>query len=152
MKPENIQPHYFRPHRPHNCRRAKFHNYKAPGYYLITINKEPSVPEFSHIGGDIRSTDNPPHTILTSIGEIINAEIENLSKTAMFYIPNHVIMPDHIHILWHVKEWLPRDLGYYVGLLKSRCTLNYRKSSQKADKPHTSGIFQPCSPCQNPGL
>ncbi len=46
----------------------------------------------------------------------------------MFEIPNHVIMPDHLHILWRVKEWLLKDLGYYVGLFKSRCTLNCRKA------------------------
>ncbi|MDE5840544.1 MAG: hypothetical protein K2H49_06445 [Muribaculaceae bacterium] len=57
MPPKNIPPAYFRPHRPHNCRRAGFHNYKAPGYYMITFNKGENIPDFSYLAGDIRSSE-----------------------------------------------------------------------------------------------
>ena len=120
--PENEPPHYFRPHIPHNCRRAKFHNYKAPGTYMISFNKGDDIPDFSYIIGDIRSSANPPRTTLTAIGEIINSKIIEIDQMPEFEIPNHVIMPDHIHLLWKVKEWLPRDLGHYVAYLKAKAT------------------------------
>lgn len=112
----------FHPHIPHNCRRAKFHNYKAPGYYMITFNKSPSIPDFSYLAGNIRSTTNPPAIILSAIGKIIESKILEINQTKEFEIPNYVIMPDHVHILWRVKEWLPRDLGHYVAYLKARST------------------------------
>ena len=120
--PENEPPHYFRPHIPHNCRRAKFHNYKAPGTYLITFTKGMHIPDLSSLAGDIRSYKNPPRTNLTHIGEIINSKIIEIDQMPEFEIPNHVIMPDHIHLLWKVKEWLPRDLGHYVAYLKAQAT------------------------------
>lgn len=122
MKPENLHPHYFHPHIPHNCRRAKFHNYKAPGYYMISFNKGDNIPDFSCLDGDIRSSINPPHTILTPTGEIINSKIIEINRMPEFEIPNYVIMPDHIHLLWRVKEWLPRDLGHYIAYLKAQST------------------------------
>ncbi len=142
MKIENLPSYYFRPHRPHNCRRAKFHNYKAPGYYMISINKDEAVQVFSYIGGDIHSIENPPCTILTPIGEIIDTEINNLNNPK-FEIPNYVVMPDHLHILWRVKEWLLKDLGYYVGLFKSRCTLNCRKAFPYFSNIPNFSLFTP---------
>lgn len=122
MKPGNPPPPYFHPHRPHNCRRARFHNYKAPGYYMITFNKEHSIPAFSYLTGDIRSSANPPRTILTPIGEIINSKIIEIGQMPEFEIPAYVIMPDHVHLLWRVKEWLPRDIGHSVAYLKARAS------------------------------
>ncbi len=110
---------------------------------MISINKAASIPIFSHLDGDIRSIENPPRTILTHIGEIIDTEINNLNDTTMFEIPNHVIMPDHIHILWRVKEWLIKDLGYYVGLFKSRCTLNCRKAFPYFSTIPQFSLFEP---------
>ncbi|MDE7346111.1 MAG: hypothetical protein K2N48_05175 [Muribaculaceae bacterium] len=140
---ENDHPHYFRPHIPHNCRRAKFHNYKAPGFYMITINKSTNAPIFSTLHGDIRSAENPPHTILTKAGLFINTEIQNIDNTAEFNIPNYIIMPDHIHILWQVKIWLPKDLGHYIGLFKSRCTKNWREYNHYYPNLQYISLFTP---------
>ncbi len=143
MNPENIPPYYFRPHRPHNCRRAKFHNYKAPGKYMITISKEPSVSDFSHICGDIRSIENPPAVTLTRNGEIINQKIKEISQYPEFDIPNYIIMPDHLHILWHVKKWLPRDIGHYVAYLKAQCTALWRRENTHIPNISNLPFFEP---------
>ena len=50
----DMPPVYFKPHQPHNCRRAAFHNYRSPGTYMITISKHPAAPTFSRIIGDYR--------------------------------------------------------------------------------------------------
>lgn len=143
MTPEDITPYYFRSHRPHNCRRAKFHNYKAPGKYLITLNKESSIAAFSHICGEISSIENPPSVTLTRNGEIVDLNINAISQYPEFEIPNYMIMPDHIHILWHVKKWLPRDIGHYVAYLKAQCTALWRKENIHIPNISNYSLFEP---------
>ena len=89
---------------------------------MITFNKGENIPDFSYLAGDIRSSENPPAAILTEIGELINSKIADIDHMPEFEIPNYVIMPDHIHLLWRVKKWLPRDLGHYVAYLKAQST------------------------------
>lgn len=119
-------PPFFKKHQPHSCRRAKFHNYKAPGIYMITISKHPEAPTFSLISGDLFDPQNSPTTTLTNVGQIIDLQIKDIEEWKFFEIREYVIMPDHIHIIWQVKEWLTEDLGRYVGYFKSRCALNFR--------------------------
>lgn len=107
--------------KPNSCRRAAFHNYRAPGVYMITLSKSPDAPPFSTLAGDPFVPDDPPRAILTSLGELINQMILDLNGKIDFEIPNHVVMPDHVHILWRVKYRLERELGYHIGLFKSRC-------------------------------
>lgn len=124
-----MQPQFFHPLQPHNNRRAAFHDYKAPGYYLITIRKVPSAPSFSTLTGDPKSKENPPAVILKQGGQIIAEQIAELCKDSRFEIRNHVIMPDHVHILWRVKEWLPKDLGHYIARFKSKCTKGWHDAN-----------------------
>lgn len=131
-------PLYFKQHKPHNCRRAVWHNYKAPGWYMITFSKDPSLAPFSFIRGDLRNSTNPPHCHLSPSGLLIDHLIRDLNIIDNFEIQNHVIMPDHVHILWRVKYWLPKDLGYYIGLLKSRCTKIWREEFRES-----SSLFLP---------
>lgn len=55
---------------------------------------------------------------LTNEGMIIdNCIKEWSSKDRAIRICAYAVMPDHIHVLLHVKEWLPNDLvNYTVGL------------------------------------
>lgn len=127
-----MTPHPLADHKPHNCRRANFHNYKAPGTYMITISKHPDCPDFSYLSGDLFDTKKPPTTTCSYSGSIILNQIKSIEDWKFFSIRNFVIMPDHVHILWQVKDWLDRDIGYYIGLFKSRCTAQYRKGSQSS--------------------
>lgn len=126
----DFPPDYFKPHRPHNCRRSHTHNYKAPGYYLITISKGEDIPLFSHIerGEGILGESN----VLLKMhqaGEIIReATLKFLERNPWFEFTDVCIMPDHIHIVWRVREWLPRKLQNYVGIYKSGCSLAWNKS------------------------
>lgn len=133
---------FFKEVRHHASRRAQFHDYKRKGAYLITISKAPSTPLFSKIIGDLTSaadTSVPfhisqrylrpehnqlsPRLQLTSTGEIISAQLTRMiEEYPMFDFPIYAVMPDHIHILWVVKEELPQDLGHYVGRFKALCT------------------------------
>lgn len=124
---------FYRPLCPHNCRRAVWHNYKAPGRYLITINKNPLIAPFSTVCGELRNAANEPYCHLSASGVIIDRLIRDINLIEPFEVENHVVMPDHIHILWRVKDWLPKDFGYYVGLLKSRCSKIWREEFQQEE-------------------
>lgn len=138
---EDTTPHYYRPIKPHNCRRARFHDYKAPGCYLITISKAPSCQNFSSLAGKPFEKTNPPRVEVSKIGQIIEYQIAAINEVEIFNVDNYVVMPDHIHILWRVKSRLPRDLGYYIGLFKSRCTKAWHESDECRYK--TSPMFLP---------
>lgn len=114
-------PAYYRPHKPHNCRRAKFHNYKAPGTYMITISKSPECLDFSQI-------DNAG-IVFSKVGKIIDTQIRGIEKWRFFKVRNYVVMPDHLHILWEVTQWLEYNLGHYVGLFKARCAKDLREAN-----------------------
>lgn len=118
----------FKVHAPHNNRRARFHDYKAPCIYMITINKSSICPDFSTLDGNLTCASNPPHTVLYPVGKIIDTLIRELNSRPEFIIHNHVIMPDHVHILWRVTQWLEKDFGYHVGLFKSRCAKFWHES------------------------
>lgn len=108
---------FYKPHCPHNCRRALWHNYKAPGRYLITLSKNPLIAPFSTVCGELRDPAGAPYCHLSASGVIIDRLIRDINLIEPFEVENHVVMPDHVHILWRVKDWLPKDFGYYVGLL-----------------------------------
>lgn len=133
LLPEFFPP-YWKEHRPHNHRRAHFHKYDAPGYYLITISKQTGVPAFSEIAQSPQSpSGNGVWVNLTANGQIIESCIHIFfeSHPEFEYTP-FVIMPDHIHIVWRVKEWLPRKLPHYVGMLKSSCTSCWNRAMNRA--------------------
>lgn len=134
-------PDFYRQLCPHNCRRASWHDYKGPGWYMITLSKTPAAPSFSRIAGSLTIPENPPHCDLNDIGHIIDFQIVSLNSEPIFEIPTYVVMPDHVHLLWRVREWLPKDLGYYVGLFKSRCTKTWRERRRLIVKSHPE-LFQ----------
>lgn len=128
MENENKRPSYFKPLSHHNCRRASFHDYKRPGQYMITINKAPGAPCFSTLGGNPFVPSDPPAAIPSPAGAIVDSQIHAIEDDDNFLITNHVVMPDHIHLLWTVRRLIPRELGAYVGLFKTRCTGSARKA------------------------
>ncbi|ROT22643.1 hypothetical protein EEL52_02710 [Muribaculaceae bacterium Isolate-113 (HZI)] len=137
------RPAYYKEHRPHNCRRATFHDYRRPGKYMINLTKDPAAPAYSRLAGDPTDPQNPARTLLSPAGEIINRMITDLNTYPDFEIENHVIMPDHVHILWRVKYDLPKDFGYYVGLFKSRCTKIWRETFPEIPNVRSTSLFAP---------
>ncbi len=58
----------------HQKRRARFHDYRAPGFYHITISKNPQVPDFGRIDGDCRVAVGAPGCAavkLSPLGEMV---------------------------------------------------------------------------------
>ncbi|MDE5902842.1 MAG: transposase [Muribaculaceae bacterium] len=91
------------------------HDYRGRCIYHITISKAPACPVFSKISG----TPANPLVSRTHIGEIIERQILNFpSLHPSLQILQYVIMPDHIHFAIFVRDYLPRVLGRYIGMMK----------------------------------
>ena len=88
-----------------NSRRKRGHDYCAPCIYLITATElegRPALASFSAEGTFTR----------TQLGELIIQEIDLIPKYHHeIQIYEKTVMPDHIHIVLHVRQRLSRPLG-----------------------------------------
>lgn len=88
---------------------------------LVTTGRKPSL-------GSLVIPNNDPEKAYikrTPIGQMVAEEIERIptyKDASNIEIYRYVIMPDHIHILLHVHERLPKHLGQYVRWFKHQCT------------------------------
>ena len=73
-------------------------------------------------------------------GKIIYDEIVkfNLGHSNV-EISRYIIMPDHVHLLFYMKERNEKDLSFYVGSFKGNCT---RSLSEKSDLLEKEGLFE----------
>ncbi len=91
------------------------HDYKGRCIYHITIGKAPSCPVFSYVSG----TPSSPLVTRSTIGEIIEQQILNFPNLcSSLQILQYVIMPDHIHFVIFARDYLPRAIGSYIGMMK----------------------------------
>lgn len=91
------------------------HDYRGRSIYHITIGKAPACPVFSHLSG----SSSAPLISRTAIGEIIESQILNFPNLCpSLQILQYVIMPDHIHFAIFARDYLPRVLGRYIGMMK----------------------------------
>lgn len=150
-------------------RRAKFKDYRDPGFYMITITARKETPRFCRIfnSADTGVTDNNlveagenfsesgmhasetgvnsseagevapggsrtgkilPKVEYTSLGRIVAEKIMSMPIfTPQLEIVKYVVMPDHLHILIHIKTRLERHLGKIIGGFMGGCTTAARK-------------------------
>lgn len=91
------------------------HDYRSRCIYHITIGKAAGCPDFSVISGSAAR----PIVSHSPIGEIIESQILNLPDLCPdLQILQYVIMPDHIHIAIFARNYLPRAVGSYIGMIK----------------------------------
>lgn len=91
------------------------HDYRSICIYHITLSKAPSVPNFSSVIGSPQS----PELIYSPLGRIIESNIltfSDLNRAIERY--QYIIMPDHIHLLLHVTEYLDKPIGIYISRFK----------------------------------
>lgn len=100
-------------------RRARWHNYKAPGWYMITLTKNRPTPDLAivgQVGSSVCAT-------VTPTGLVALEAIKGMaSLNEALHTSNIVVMPDHVHFLLHVSARLPKTLGEFIGALKGSCT------------------------------
>ena len=114
------RPNYYKPVQRSGKRRARWRDYRAPGMYMITINKAKGVPAFSQLR---QAADGKVISALTEVGKIINGQIRAISSVCpKIALSNLIVMPDHVHFIINVADWLEKELGIYIGRLKGQCS------------------------------
>ena len=90
------------------------HDYRSRSIYHITINKAQQIPDFYILSG-------APECICNSrspIGEIIEKNIRRFSTLSpRLRVLQYVIMPDHIHFILFVTDYIERAIGSYIGMI-----------------------------------
>ncbi|MCH5243228.1 MAG: hypothetical protein J1F67_12570 [Muribaculaceae bacterium] len=101
--------------------RAPFLDYHKPGIFMITMNKDTLIPDFSDIvaRGD---ASNPGVFVKPSpIGKFILDNLDNFQQVcSCAEIYCKIIMPDHIHFLIYVKKSMELALGEYLAIFKRK--------------------------------
>ncbi|MDE5793159.1 MAG: hypothetical protein K2I08_00380 [Muribaculaceae bacterium] len=124
--------------------RADFHDYKAPGYYLITITAYPATPRLSAINMPCEAILHKGEMIIpdnTELGECVKEELMAIQrKNPKLHIKRYVIMPDHIHFVLQVVSELDKPVGRYIAPFTKACSQTYTRIS---NLPNFTTLFKP---------
>lgn len=121
------KPPYLDPKNPKKRykRRAPWHDYRAPGNYMITINKKENIPVFSEVK---EASNRDVYCDYKPMGRIIFNQINAFNMNhPEARISHRAIMPDHLHFRIEVKEYLKDSigLGKLINQLESRIRREY---------------------------
>ena len=103
-----------------NHRRAHWLDYQDPAILLLTLVTTDRLPLLGHLQG--------AEIVRTTLGQHIAEEIERIptyKEASAIEIYNYVIMPDHVHILLHIHERLPKHIGRFIYWFKLKCSDAY---------------------------
>lgn len=65
-----------------------------------------------------------PAVELSDSGAFLRAGFRDFFRTeSAILLKKIIVMPDHVHFIIHVREYLPAHLGRYISRLKTVCTL-----------------------------
>lgn len=99
--------------------RCPFHDYRSRSVYLITINKGPSVPEFSVCYGSRECLYRDAGIKYLAIGKRIKNELWNIRNSFRgAEVKQYLVMPDHIHFILDIKEKTDYHLGDLISIFK----------------------------------
>ena len=104
-------------------------DYKGRAIYHFTLAVEQRYPLFGVLQGDSAET---ARVQLNSFGHKIYQTLRNLpkfyaGKGFAFRILALKVMPDHLHVVVHVLEPLPKSIGAVVRGFKSACSMIYKR-------------------------
>jgi len=116
-------------------------NYKISGIYHFTLVVAERFPLFGHIEGE------KPETATMKINDFGHEVWKLICGLPAFYAPKGYalkiiaaqIMPDHIHIVLHVKDEIPQSIGVVIRGLKAACTKIYKSEYIGGDKNIAEG-------------
>ena len=113
----NITSQEVTSHKSNRILRAKWMDYRSPSIMMVTIVTTKRLPLLGKLQGE--------NIILTELGQKVAEEIKRIptyNGAESIEIYSYVIMPDHVHLLLHIHEHLPRHVGYYIRWFKKQCT------------------------------
>lgn len=130
---------------PRYHKRASAHNYKSPFIYHLIFKKSENCELFGVVRGDARIAPGLPggaYIEESVLGRVIAKEIIGLPKRfPVFQNYQFKVMPDHVHLLLRVRDWLEFHLDYYMEDLVNTIAKSF--SRLKGYKIRTEEIFQP---------
>lgn len=112
-------------------------DYRSPSIMMVTIVTTKRLPLLGKLQGE--------NIILTELGQKVAEEIKRIptyNGAESIEIYSYVIMPDHVHILLHIHEHLPRHVGYYIRWFKKQCTYKGLALAVPSARNH-SPLFAP---------
>lgn len=113
--------------------RCPFHDYRSRSIYLITINKGPSVPDFSLCYGKREILYQDAGIKYLDIGKRIKDELWNIrNKFPHAAVKQYVVMPDHIHFVLDIQNRTEYHLGDLISVFKHAIN----------DFAATAGVFE----------
>ncbi len=99
----------------------------TPGIKRILLPRNASVRDKAGTAGS--SVPGAPAVSLPAVelsdsGAFLRAGFRDFFRTeSAILLKKIVVMPDHVHFIIHVREYLPAHLGRYISRLKTVCTL-----------------------------
>lgn len=99
--------------------RCPSHDYRSKTVYLITINKSPSIQDFSLCYGKKDLFYRDAGIKYFDIGRRIKDELWNIrNKFKYAEVKQYVVMPDHIHFILEIQDRTDYHLGDLISIFK----------------------------------
>lgn len=99
--------------------RCPFHDYRSRSIYLITINKRPSIPDFSVCYGKKELYYQDAGIRYLEIGRRIKDELWNVKdRFRDAVVKQYTVMPDHIHFILDIQNRTEYHLGELISIFK----------------------------------
>ena len=121
-------------------------NYCEPGYYFITLVVEGRRHVFGEVVGYSRiprGQDGGPRMQYTLFGQRVVNELQNgmlgTQWEGKVVVKCRQVMPDHIHVLYWVKEPLPKHLGHLINGFHAGCRRIMRELAAAESAKQTQG-------------
>lgn len=142
-------------------RRLRHHDYNGRGIYMLTF----ATAGRAVVLGQLVGNEGDFRIALSELGEQVAKEIQALSvRYPQIKVLDYVIMPDHVHLLLFVREWMPQHLGRVIASLKAKCSQAWWQLQEEAAplkraaqncQPHSGGLSRPVGgilvpPCHRP--
>ena len=104
--------------------RCYVHDYCEPCIYMLTVTVEGRKPLLGRLEGDAQTA----HVELSPLGVEVRHELYALcDRYPQLRLLQYQIMPDHVHVIIHVTERIPKPLGSLFSSWKIACGQAYGK-------------------------
>lgn len=117
-------------------RRCRHHNYQGPGHFMITV----CIRDRSRWLLGSLSTAGKPHIEPSPLGyQIKKIAIPRITfNFPQIEVWNPMVMPDHIHMILHVRQRLDCHIGAVISKFKNECNDLYWSIYGKSE----AGLFE----------
>lgn len=138
-------------------RRCPWHDYRKKGTYMLTLVVEGRVPLLGELKGNAEAPLESPDAPCVEYSELGNAILrDEICKINKFYSQVEIwkvcIMPDHIHMIVRVKEYLPEKnhLGMVVRGFETGCSRAWWHVQNLVEKPQERWLEAATVPSVSP--